>query len=92
MAEKILEKLPAIKCKYAGEGCSYARVDAGALTEHEDGCHYRTIACPVCKDQAPVALGQVVDQLTKGHPDMRVMKWPGSFGQPKIYHRSLFHK
>jgi len=74
LAEKLVEKLPKIFCKF--EGCTFARADAEAVKHHEDNmCSGRMISCFMCLDeeqgldQEPYLypLGAYIDHVTRAH-------------------------
>jgi len=62
--EKMVEKLPKVKCKF--EGCSFKKSDTEAgkktVKKHEKNCQYRHIPCVYCDNKVP--LKNIADHVT----------------------------
>jgi len=50
--EKMVEKLPKVKCKL--KGCSFEKSDGEAVKKHEENCEYRHVPCAKCDDKVPL--------------------------------------
>jgi len=61
--EKMLEKLPKIKCRY--EDCQFKRADIDAVHQHETDCLFRLVECSVCEKGIP--LSRISDHLVLTH-------------------------
>jgi len=61
--EKLLEKLPKIKCRY--EDCQFKRADVDVVYQHEIGCLFRLVECGNCQDSIPMS--KLYDHLSTDH-------------------------
>jgi len=61
--EKMLDKLPKIKCRY--EDCEFKRAEVDAVHQHETHCLFRLVECSVCEEGIP--LSRISDHLDLTH-------------------------
>jgi len=65
--EKMLEKLPKIKCRY--EDCQFKRADIDAVYQHETDCLFRLVECSRCEEGIPISrLSDHLELTHRKHP------------------------
>ena len=69
--EKIVGKLPKIKCRY--EDCQFKRAEIAAVQQHETDCLFRLVECGVCKEGIP--LSSIAGHLEVAHEIRFVQQW-----------------
>ena len=67
--EKMLEKLPKIKCRYID--CQFKRADIDAVYQHETDCLFRLVECSRCEEGIPVS--KLSDHIEVAHMKKPVM-------------------
>ena len=69
--EKMLDKLPKIKCRY--EDCQFKRAEVDVVHQHETHCLFRLVECSVCKEGIP--LSSIAGHLEVAHEIRFVQQW-----------------
>merc|ERR1719300_1494402 len=67
--EKMLDKLPKIKCRY--ENCNFKRAWIDTVHQHETDCLFRLVECSACEEGIP--LSSISDHLETAHEWVPIM-------------------
>ena len=76
--EKMLDKLPKVKCRHAN--CGFKSADKTYVKEHEVECQQRLVACGDCGNW--VSLSRLTLHQVKTHKTMTLPKIAVRFGEP----------